>query len=310
MTIELEIADIDIGSHGEVVTSRDDIALIDADTLVFASCLHCEEKVNLLGRDFYTDIEWEELLVDPTYDKEEHAVYVINMEYAFNYSQEKLNTILENTGCKDFELHFTSGRESFRYTKVDKEYKANRTQDSSKRAPTGLTKLKEMWVEKHPDKAFIWREWEADDIVVCKKLKDPGKYLLVALDKDVLYSIEGTHFNYYSSSHYNIDMKFYDVDAETAMKHPYIQTLTGDPGDGVYGLKGVGAKTAEKILASCTTPQQCWETVIREYESRGMLKNGKLANVVDAITNMRLVNMNQLIWENEEWQVKLWKPAK
>ena len=64
--------------------------------------------------------------------------------------------------CHDFELHFTVGRNSFRYTRVDEEYKANRV---GVRAPKGLYELKKLFVERNPDKAFMWSEFEADDVV-------------------------------------------------------------------------------------------------------------------------------------------------
>ena len=313
MTFEIddgELADVTIGSNNSLVTARDDIALIDADTLVFAACLHCENKVELLSKDFYTDEEWEGYLNDPTYFEAEHCVYTIDLDYAMQYSKEKLQEILENTGCKDYELHFTKGRKSFRYTLVDKQYKANRSNDKTKRAPAGLGALKQMWVDADPEKAFIWEEWEADDIVVAKKHQWPEKYLLVALDKDVLYSLEGEHFNYYSSSIYNINMKFFTVSKERALKHHYLQTLTGDPSDGVYGLKGIGPKKADKILKDCSTDEECWAAVVEAYETIKVLKNGVSANLIDAITNMRLVNMHQLIYRDNKWEVQLWKPKK
>lgn len=298
-----DIADIDIGSNNSVVTSRTDIALIDADTLVFSACIHCIVAEEVFGEDMYTAEEWKEIINHPTYSEENSCIYTIDLDYAYQYSQEKLRTILDNTGCKDFELHFTNGRKSFRYTQVSKEYKANRTADKSKTPPIGLTELKNRWVEEHPDKAFMWTEWEADDIVVCKKEREPAKYLLVALDKDVLYSLAGTHFNYYSSGVHNIDMTFFTVTEEQAMKHHYKQCLTGDPGDNVIGLHRVGPKTADKILNHCKTKEECWSAVVREYENRGR-------DEIDAIINMRLVSMNQLVYNEElnKWEVSLWRP--
>lgn len=308
--IDSEIVDVDIGSNKSVITKRGDIALIDADTLIFSACLHCEVKEDLFSKEFYTEEEWVTLLSDPNYSESEHCIYNIDLDYAFTYSKDKLNTILDNTGCVDYELHFTKGRKSFRYTLIDKNYKANRSADKTKRAPAGLGALKEKWVLKEPDRAFIWEEWEADDIVVAKKRHWPDKYLLVALDKDVLYSLEGSHFNYYSSGTFGIDMKFYDVDKITALKHPYMQTLTGDPSDGVYGLKGIGPKKAENLLEHCSTEKECWDAVVDAYESIKVLKNGAVANLIDAITNMRLVNMHQVFWIDNKWELVLWKPHK
>lgn len=308
MELEFDMVDVDIGRAGQVINYRDDIALIDADTILYASATTCEVKNELFSRDFYTDEEWIELMNDPSYDEDEHATYELDLEVAYEHAMDKVQGILDETGCREYELHFTDGRKSFRYKLVNKEYKANRTG----RSPVRLLELKELFIERQPDKAFLWKEWEADDIVVAKKNEWPNKYLLVALDKDVLYSLPGRHFNYYSSTLYNKSMHFFEVSEEQALKHHYKQTLTGDTGDGIYGLKGIGPKKADKILADCSTHKECWEAVLKAYDEIGVLKNGKEADEVDAITNMRLVSMNQLKLNRKtnKWEVHLWKPVK
>lgn len=302
--------DIDLDTQGNAITKRDDIALIDADTMIFAACLHCEEQHELMSQDFYTESEWQEIIKDPGYFEPTNSIYKIDIEQAYLYSKEKLQTILDNTGCTEYELHFTIGRESFRYTTVSKDYKANRSADPTKRAPTGLRALKDYWVEHNPGIAFNHAKWEADDIVVCKKEKWPDKYLLVALDKDVLYSLPGEHFNYYSSVQWNKDMKFFTVTTDEALRHHYLQCLTGDAGDNVIGLKGIGLKKAEKLLYNCNTHASLWDAVLKAYTKIGVLKNGEPADELAAIINMRLVSMNQLVYneDTKEWEVSLWKP--
>lgn len=300
--MEFEITDIDLGRTGEVIHYRDDIALIDADTIIYGSAVTLEEQHELLSKDFYTDTEWAEILNDKTYDKETHSTYSLDLEQAYKHSSDKIQGILDATGCKEYELHFTGGR-GFCYD-VNPTYKSNRTG----RIITGLRDLKYLFVERHSN-AYMNTKWEADHIVVCKKRDNPSKYLLCAVDKDVLYSLPGHHFNYYSSTKYNIAMKFIDVDEERAFKHHYKQVLTGDAGDGVIGLKGIGTKRADIILQKCTTKQECWDAVVKAYDDIGILKNGDSATVVDAIVNMRLVNMQQLeLNEHNEYEVKLWSP--
>lgn len=295
---EMGIEDISLDSKGNTLPNKNDlVALIDADTLVFAACLNNEYEVDLLPEEMYTE---DELLYIKSLDtySEEFGVYKdINLDQAYQEALNRIEEILGRTGCVTYELHFTEGRKSFRYDYY-KDYKANRMKDSSKKPPAGLKELKSMLTKNN---GFIHFDFEADDIVVMKKLMWPEKYMLIAVDKDVLYSLPGTHFNYYSSSLYKIDMKFIEVDEETAMKHHYMQTLTGDTSDNIPGLYRVGKKTAEKILKHCKTPGECWDKVIEEYEKRG--KTG-----LDAIVSMRLVNMQQLEYINNEWKVKLWKP--
>jgi len=281
-----EVSDIQINSRGDVLPPKNDkIALIDADTIAFAACVvherMSEEDVGV------GEVKFEE-------------VWTIDIEEAFKHAMDTIKTIMDNTGCQDFELHFTKGRESFRYTLVDPEYKANRLNNGT-RAPVGLSELKELLCIRYPDKAFSWREWEADDIVVFKKTQWYDKYIMCAVDKDVLYSVPGTHFNYYSSTKFNIKMKFYDVSEKEAIQHHYIQTLTGDTGDNVIGLKGVGKKTAEKMLGSIVDRKILWDKVTQEYRNKGR-------DDIDAIKNMRLVNMHQLVMdESNQIKVKLWR---
>jgi len=169
-----EIEEINgVSSTGYIYPKKNDkIALIDADTIIFGACVQneymVEEDVGV------GEVKFEE-------------IWYLNIDNAFNHALEKIKEILNYTGCKDFELHFTSGRESFRYTRVDEEYKANRL-DSDKRTPAGLYELKRLFCAEYEDKAFMWKEWEADDMVVFKKVNHYDDYILCAVDKDVLYN--------------------------------------------------------------------------------------------------------------------------
>ncbi len=295
-----EFVDIRIDAKGEQLPQKTDkIALIDADTITFATCSVLAVTEELLPRSFYTDVEWEKIKLDPGYSKEDNTLGFLDMEEAIMHSEEKIDFILERTGCKDFELHFTRGRKSFPYTMVDKNYKGNR---DDKIAPYGLGDLKNAIVEKYPEKAFNNTKWEADHIVVCKKRDNYDKYVLCAVDKDVLKGLPGDMFNYYQSTIHKIDMKWVHNTEEEAMKRYYVQTLTGDDGDNVIGLKGIGPKKAEKALKNCTTPEECWDVVVDMYDKHGR-------DMVDAISNFRLVDMRQLELNSEgDYEVKLWRP--
>ena len=71
----------------------------------------------------YSETEWKEIEENPGFDEAKWRVGYLNMEEAMTHSEEKIQFILERTGCKDFELHFTRGRKSFPYTMVDANYK-------------------------------------------------------------------------------------------------------------------------------------------------------------------------------------------
>ncbi len=294
-----DMVDINIDCKGEILPQKiDKIALIDADTVIFAACTTLAITDQLLPETMYTDEEWAEIITDPGYSEKDHTLSFLNMTDALRHAQEKIDFIMERTGCTDFELHFTIGRNSLPYH-VDKEYKANR---KGKPAPYGISLLKEEFHGLYPEKVHMNTMAEADHYVVCLKRDNPDKYILCSVDKDVLYGLEGKHFNYYQSTLYNIDMKWVTNTAEEAMKRYYVQTLTGDTGDNVIGLHGIGPKKAEAALRKCTTPGECWHVVVKLYERHGR-------GIVDAITNYRLVDMTQLkLDEDGVYQVKLWRP--
>lgn len=293
-----EFVDIDLGIDGKPIAPENDlVALIDADTLAYTACLNTEVQESLLPRDMYTSDEWDEIVNNPNYDANNDCIWTINIDMAYDKAMEKLGKIYEKTGCRSCELHFTGGRENFRY-QVKTDYKDNRT---GMRTPTGLKELKAKLLENHC--GTISTEYEADDIVVYKKIKEPELYVMVAVDKDLLYSVPGRHFNYYESSKYDIDMKWMEVDEQTALRWAYIQCLVGDKTDNIEGIKGVGPAKAEKILAGCITHKDCWAAVVDAFDRAGK-------NMMEAIETMRLVNMYQLQYNKDTKKhfIKLWRP--
>lgn len=283
-----EIVDIELDIDGNTMPAKNDkIALIDADTVAYIACLNAEVECDVLDREFYTDDEWDEIINDPHYDAAAGVLYQTDIEMALSKAKEKLQRILDKTGCQDVELHFSGGRDNFRY-EIYPEYKANRT---SMRTPAGLRDLKEVLNSKY--NGAINTKWEADDIVVMLKEQHPDKYILCAIDKDVINSIEGKHFNYYESALYKIEMKWVEIDRYTSIVWRYLQTLMGDKTDNIIGLKGIGPKKAEKLLAGCYTHKELWTAVCGAYESKGRTSD-------EALMNLNLVDMKLLHQENDE----------
>ena len=299
--MEEEYVDIDLDNKGELLPPKNDkVLLVDADTIIFAACVTTQVEEELLPRWAYTDLEWMEIESSPHFNEEKHTLRHIDLDVAYTAAKEKLDYILSKTGCNDYELHFTGGyRNSFRYTLVSSDYKQNRREYIS---PVGLMELKMRFVNNDPERCFIHHFFEADDAVIAKMRALPDKYILAAQDKDVLYSMPGRHYNYYSSEKYDIEMKWVEVDETTAMKHHYLQCLTGDTTDNIKGIKGIGPKKAAAILADCTTPQECWVAVVVAYEEKEMSE-------ADAIITMRLVSMHQVTYDPDadRYTLKLFK---
>ena len=96
---------------------------------------------------------------------------------------------------------------------------------------------------------------EADDLVCiwaheCMKKEIP--YVIVGIDKDLL-QIPGDHYNFAKGIHQN-------VDTDTANYNLMLQCLTGDNSDNIPGIKGIGPKKAERILA-CIQPNRRWNRI-------------------------------------------------
>ena len=124
---------------------------------------------------------------------------------------------------------------------------------------------------------------EADDAIGIKAYSlDQEDYMIFSIDKD-LDMIRGWHYNF------NKDLK-YEVKEEDTLRWFYKQILTGDRVDNIPGLKGIGDKKADKILADATKERDLFERVLEAYD-------GNLE---------RLTEMGQLLWirrkENELWQ--------
>ena len=278
---EIELVDIDLDIDGNIKPPKNDkVALIDADTIAFTACLNVEEECEVLPQEFYSDEELEPKIKDGVY-------YNVDELAAIAKAKEKIDRILDKTGCKEVELHFTGGHKNFRYD-IYPDYKANR---KDIRSPDKLREVKEALCKIY--KGTIHTKWEADDAVVY--YYNDAKHILCAVDKDVLNSIPGRHFNYYESGLYNIEMKWVEIDKYTSITWKYLQTLTGDKTDNIIGLKGIGPKKAQKILDGLMTNSELWKAVEEAYKIAGRTSE-------EALLNLNLVDMNLL---QEDLTIKL-----
>lgn len=276
-----EIVEIELDIDGKIKHPLSGkIALIDADTLAYTAVLNTEVQEDLLPREMYTDEEYTEILANPNYDADTNAIWTLNLDIAYDKAMEKLERIYDKTGCREAEMHFTGGRENFRYT-VAPDYKSNRTG----RSPTDLHLLKERLMDNFP--GSLSTEWEADDIVVYKAMQEPEKYTMCAVDKDLLFAVPGKHFNYYESGRYNIEMKWMPIcTILDTIQWPYRQALIGDKADNIKGIHGMGKVAAAKAFAGCVNELECWNALVDIYSSKGK-------TMMDALETMRLVHMHQ-----------------
>ena len=306
-----KVADITLSSTGEAIIPKDEILLVDADTIVVLTVLEVQQMIEVLPKDCYTDEEWIEIQNNPTFDGTKY------FDYDFKHLKEvfkiRLETIMENAGTNKAKLHFTLGRDSFRY-KIYPKYKEGRDERAIKYgaeiSSLALRELKEDIIANPKDYgniiAYGHTLVEADDIVVYLKEHNPDKYILCAIDKDVLYSVPGKHFNYYTSSKWNIPMQWVEVQQKDVINWFGCQCIAGDSTDNIPGLAGYGPKKIAQYLADDTlkgikisklhkaleyipsyTMDAMWDKVVTLFEQVGLTRE-------DALLNARLVSCRQI----------------
>jgi DNA polymerase-1 len=151
---------------------------------------------------------------------------------------------------------------SFR-SEIDSEYKAHRPdvpEDLLKQLPVAIEWIELMGFEKIEKSGF-----EADDIIasLSKIAKKQGvKVRVVSHDKDLYQLID-------DNTHLFDPIKRVEIDATTCSDKYGVtpvqfidyQSLVGDSADNVPGVKGVGAKTAQKLLTQFNTLDGIYENI-------------------------------------------------
>lgn len=190
---------------------------------------------------------------------------------------------------------YLSGNGSFRNTHIDPLYKMNR---ATMRTPTNLADCKQYLLSFH-NAELRAGEYEADDLIAMAATamaKVYQEYVVVSIDKD-LKQIPGRHYNFVTGVET-------EVSSEEADRNFYQQLLTGDDTDGIIGLRGVGPKTAEKLLKNNVHPFQMYCTILKEWMTRWPREDGEAeelyhSRVIAAIR--RTARLLYLVREEGVW---------
>ena len=100
---------------------------------------------------------------------------------------------------------------------------------------------------------------EADDLVsiwASEAREAELQYIVVGMDKDLL-QIPGNHYNFNTKKH-----EF--IDDDMANYNLMVQCLTGDSGDNIPGIRGIGPKKAQGILQGVPMDRR-WDRVRAAY---------------------------------------------
>lgn len=146
---------------------------------------------------------------------------------------------------------FLSGVGNFRNSIATRaSYKGNR---SGAVPPVHLKAIRQHLIDRG---AIVSQGEEADDLLGIAMTDNPDA-VCCSIDKD-LKSIPGRHYNFVTKEEVNVTPK-------AACINFYSQVLSGDSVDNVPGLTGVGPVKAQKALASCNNPAECWLAALQLY---------------------------------------------
>lgn len=96
--------------------------------------------------------------------------------------------------------------------------------------------------------ATVVNNWEADDEICIQMYALDGAGIACHIDKD-LNQIPGLHYN-------PKKQLYYRVTEDEADLFFWMQTLMGDTSDNIPGVRGIGPKKAEKLLATLTPAER------------------------------------------------------
>jgi len=223
------------------------ILLIDADSLIFASCYRKRETPD--DELYYTNIE------DSRAKFDEQFMSIVNH--------------LEEKYPIDKILTFSGSKGNFRKL-ITPKYKANRKKQE---LPPLLNEMHQFVKEQYDS---IWGYGiETDDMVAryWKQISDDigrDEVMIVSIDKDYK-QFPCLMYNY----HYKHKV-ILDISEEEAMYNFYEQCIVGDTADNVNYFKGKGKKFAEKHFKDCTTKYQytrkLYELFKQEYKGKARQK--------------------------------------
>ena len=211
-----------------------------------------------------------------------------NKAQAENQILKMIEDIKKKTKSKEY-IICLSDTENFR-KELNPNYKGNRKSVK----PVLWKFLREYIREKHP--SLMCKQLEADDVIgilaTSKKLIQ-GERVIWSLDKD---------FKTIPCVFFRGDEKPVKITEAEADWWFMYQTLIGDSTDGYKGCKGIGDKTARKILGKIgeNSCKKMWNLVKNSYEKMGFTEEEALLNARMA----RILRKSDYDFKNKK--VKLW----
>ena len=254
------------------------LALIDGDLIVYAAAHSADGSAWAITDDGGTELTWQ-YKKDAVKYCEENFLNPDDLYQVWNPLPEhhvyadvdrQMNYILEQCNTDRFEVYLT-GKDNFRKELTDT-YKAHR---KDQRKPVhfqaAFDYMINMW------DAEVVNGMEADDLL---GIRQSDETIICTKDKD-LDMIPGKHFNFGRG-------EMYTVDEDSAHKFFWLQMITGDRADNIWGIPGMGPKRAEAFLSSLD-PHRWPDAVLELYEEHVPIELGDPKEVYNI--NMKLLRI-------------------
>jgi 5'-3' exonuclease len=140
--------------------------------------------------------------------------------------------VFKELRCDDYRAYITGRRNYRNEIAVTAPYKGNRKDNAKPKHYVAIRKhLQRLGAE-------LIEDQEADDSVAIDATASGG--WIVSIDKD-LDQVAGWHYNF-------VKKEMVKITQDEGFKRFYLQVLTGDRTDNVFGLSGIGPVKAGKIL--------------------------------------------------------------
>lgn len=190
-----------------------------------------------------------------------------------------LSNIVRGSKCHTFKV-VLSGKDNFRDTTATiQPYKGNR---KGKDKPVHFKLIRD-WLLEKPYTIVSVNE-EADDVISRAML---AGHVGASPDKD-LNNTPGSHYNFRTN-------ETYEISEAEARRNFYTQMLVGDIADHIPGIRGIGPKTAARLLRGCVTDWDYEVIIFREY------------NKAYDEPYSALKEVGKLLWMSRE-EDKYWEP--
>ena len=236
------------------------ILLVDADSLVFASC--CKKR--------------------ETPEDDYHQTEIAEARNKFDEQYMNIVNSLEEIYPIEKVITFNGSRGNFRKY-IGNKYKQNRNYGN---LPPLLFEMHD-YVKSQYD-SIVGYGVETDDMVAryWKQLSGEvgrSNVMIVSIDKDYR-QFPCLLYNY----HYK-HKEIYDISEEQAMYNFYEQMIAGDAADNVNYFKGKGKRFCEKYYAECFTEyqyrKQLYKLFKEKYKSKAKEKYSECYNLLKLRTN-------------------------